>query len=175
MLDGPPTRPPTVQHYPGPHDLPRHSPSTPDRPTITSFSECLSRRRLGCLCCRRCHNRTPAQTKTRDKSVFAPRLFEAMFHCRKVDSAAGRVELLDLSGVIEYDPFTPAKPSYTGSTFALIHWPGLKTIMQVSLPFAARLRSNNDPSRTSISSTSVTIATEFFGRKTCTVPSSEDS
>ena len=97
-----------------------------------------------------------------------------MFHCRKVDSAAGRVELLDLSGVIEYDPFTPAKPSYTGSTFALIHWPGLKTIMQVSLPFAARLRSNNDPSRTSISSTSVTIVTEFFGRKTCTVPSSED-
>ena len=85
---------------PGPHDLPRYSPSTPDRPTITSFSQCLSRRRLGCLGCRRCHNRTPAQTKTRDKSVFAPRLFEAMFHCRKVDSAAGRVQLLDLRGVI---------------------------------------------------------------------------
>jgi len=98
----------------------------------------------------------------------------------RVDSrfATSVVELLDfawpegLSVLYQLrDLFTSGQPSYTGSTFALTHWPGLKTIMQVSLPFAARLRSNNDPSRTSISSMSVTMVTKFFGRKTCTVPS----
>lgn len=62
----------------------------------------------------------------------------------------------------------PVPEDQTGSTLALIHCPGLKTIMQVSLPFGARLNSRSDPSRTSMSSTSVTVVTTFLGRFTCT-------
>ena len=77
---------------PGPHDSPGDSPSTSDCPTITALASVFRSPSLGMLCCRRWHNRTPSQPETRDKSVRAPRLFEAMFQCRKGDLAAGVVE-----------------------------------------------------------------------------------
>ena len=78
---------------PGPHDSPGDSPSTSDCPTITPLASVFRSPSLGTLCCRRWHNGTPSQPETRDKSVRAPRLFEAQPQSRQADLMVGVVEL----------------------------------------------------------------------------------